>query len=162
VPRDVIASLFRKAEQTRMLAERAVASPATRSGRPGGLAVRNIRSFVAESVAMPIQFEFGTVNPTPGGTRAAQEMAAMLEAEGRPSLTLIGHTDPVGSAEANRALSLRRAELVGLFLVQQGYDPQRIRIEGRGEDAPLRIENKDGYSTPEIHQILRRVELVRR
>jgi outer membrane protein OmpA-like peptidoglycan-associated protein len=162
VPREVIASLFRKAEQTRMLAERAIASPPTRSGRPGGLATRQIRSFVAESVAMPIQFEFGTANVTSGGARAALDLAAMLEAEGRPPILLVGHTDPVGSSEANRALSLRRAAAVGTFLVQRGYDPQRIQIEGRGEDAPLQIENKDGYTTPEIHQILRRVELVRR
>lgn len=162
VPREVIASLFRKAEQTRMLAERAIASPPTRSGRPGGLATRQIRSFVAESVAMPIQFEFGSDNVTPGGARAAMDLAAMLEAEGRPAIVLVGHTDPVGSSEANRALSLRRATAVGRFLVQRGYDPQRIRIEGRGEDSPLQIENKDGYSTAEIHQILRRVELVRR
>lgn len=161
VPREVIASLFRKAEQTRMLAEGGVASPPTRSGRPGGLATRQIRSFAAESVAMPIQFEFGTANATQGGARAAADLAAMLEAEGRPAIILVGHTDPVGSAEANKALSLRRALAVARFLVDRGYDPQRIRIDGQGASAPLRIENRDGYTTAEIHQILRRVELVR-
>jgi outer membrane protein OmpA-like peptidoglycan-associated protein len=161
VPREVIASLFRKAEQTRMLADGGVQSPPTRSGRPGGLATRQIRSFAAEAVSMPIQFEFGSANVTPGGARAAVDLAAMLEAEGRPSITLVGHTDPIGSPEANRALSERRALEVGRFLVSRGYDPQRIRIEGRGASSPLRIENRDGYTTAEIHQILRRVELVR-
>ncbi len=161
VPREVIASLFRKAEQTRMLAERTVASPPTRSGRAGGLSARQIRSFAVASVALPIQFEFGTANATPGGARAAEDLATMLEGEGRPPITLVGHTDPVGSAEANRALSRRRAEAVGVFLIRRGYDAQRIRIQGRGADAPLQIENRDGYTTAQIHQILRRVELVR-
>jgi outer membrane protein OmpA-like peptidoglycan-associated protein len=161
VPETVIASLFRRAEQTRMLADGAVATPVTRSGAPGGLALRQVRSFAPVAVAIPVQFEFATATPTEGGRRAAAELAALLEAEGRPPITLVGHTDPEGDAELNRALSVRRAEAIRSFLVQRGYDPQRIRVVGRGQEAPLQIENRDGYTRDQIHQILRRVELVR-
>lgn len=162
VPDGTIAALFRKAEQTRLLAERPVPAPLLRSGAPAGLAATRIRSFAPMVVAMPIQFEFGSANFTPGGMRAAEALASMLGAEGRPPIRLNGHTDPVGSAEANRLLSLRRAQAVAQFLVSQGYQPGLIEVAGMGASAPLRIEDPAIYSQAQVHQILRRVELVRR
>ena len=50
---------------------------------------------------------------------------------------------------------------LGESLLTEATKGERIRIEGRGASSPLRIENRDGYTTAEIHQILRRVELVR-
>jgi len=52
-------------------------------------------------------------------------------------LVVIGHTDRVGSVEANDKLSLVRAETVRELLVRQGIPRERITVAGRGEREPL-------------------------
>jgi OmpA-OmpF porin, OOP family len=161
VPEALIAAIWRKAEQTRLLADRPVASPPNRSGSPGGIASRTVRSFAPVSVAMPIQFVFARCDFTPGGELAAADLWRLLEADGLPPIRLVGHTDPIGSDEHNLRLSACRARAVAEYLVRRGYPPQRIQAEGRGEREPLRIEEPSLYSEAQLHQILRRVELVR-
>lgn len=48
-----------------------------------------------------------------------------------------GHTDASGEAEYNQVLSVRRAEAVASFLVDQGLDRDRLKIQGFGPDYPL-------------------------
>ncbi len=48
-----------------------------------------------------------------------------------------GHTDSIGSAKYNLALSIRRANAVRDYLVQHGIAPSKISIEGFGKDLPL-------------------------
>ncbi|THB69681.1 MAG: hypothetical protein D6E12_04230 [Desulfovibrio sp.] len=71
----------------------------------------------------------------------AQELAAMAELlAGSPhaALNIEGHTDNVGSREANRLLSKERAEMVkSLLVAQYGIDPQRLFTVGYGEEQPL-------------------------
>lgn len=155
-----IERLHRLAQQTRMLAERTVTPPRTRSGRQGGLSLRQVRTLMVERVALPIQFVFGSDRPTELGSRALEALWSQLDEQGRPPILLLGHTDPVGSDEANMALSERRAIAVGLYLVERGYDRALIQFEGRGESEPLAIEDEARYSQAQIHQMHRRVELV--
>lgn len=53
------------------------------------------------------------------------------------SLTIAGYTDSRGAADANRALSLARAQAVGDALVQLGIDSRRITARGLGEAQPV-------------------------
>ena len=53
-----------------------------------------------------------------------------------PEVTVIGHTDRVGSVEDNDRLSIRRAENVRDKLVQAGMAASMISIAGRGEREP--------------------------
>jgi outer membrane protein OmpA-like peptidoglycan-associated protein len=161
VPLTEIERLHKLAQQTALLAPGLVEPPRTRSGMRGGLALRAVRGFTVTAVAQPIHFEFGSDRFTTLGAAAVERLAAMLEEEGRPPIMLIGHTDPVGGDDVNDRLSLARAAAVGRHLVQRGYDAGRIRIEGRGRRDPLRIEGGVTYQRDELHQILRRVELVR-
>jgi OOP family OmpA-OmpF porin len=48
-----------------------------------------------------------------------------------------GHTDSVGSDEANQALSLRRAQAVKNWLVQRGVRSDRMMTVGKGEKEPI-------------------------
>ena len=50
---------------------------------------------------------------------------------------IVGHTDNVGSAAYNKALSLRRAKSVARYLVGKGVDPSRMRYAGKGEEEPI-------------------------
>ena len=54
-------------------------------------------------------------------------------------LTVTGNTDLVGTAEYNKALGMKRAEIVGKYLEAKGINSDRIIIESKGEDNLLRI-----------------------
>lgn len=66
----------------------------------------------------------------------------------------VGHTDSVGTAEWNQALSVRRAESVKAFLVSKGIEKSRIYTEGKGKTSPV-ADNK----TAEGRAKNRRVEV---
>ena len=69
-----------------------------------------------------------------------------------------GHTDSTGTAEHNRALSVRRAKSVAAYLEQKfDISPSRLLIQGRGEDDPLSPTSNE---TSEGRQKNRRVQLV--
>ncbi|MGB5756862.1 MAG: OmpA family protein [Acidimicrobiales bacterium] len=52
-------------------------------------------------------------------------------------MKVIGHTDSLGSDAINDALSLRRAESVVAFFVENGIDPGRLVAEGKGSADPI-------------------------
>ena len=52
-------------------------------------------------------------------------------------VTIIGHTDSVGSARLNRTLSYRRASSIVQALIAKGISPARVRAEGKGESMPI-------------------------
>lgn len=52
-------------------------------------------------------------------------------------MTIIGHTDDVGSDARNLTLSQARARTAVTFMVSQGVDPARLTAEGRGESDPV-------------------------
>jgi outer membrane protein OmpA-like peptidoglycan-associated protein len=53
------------------------------------------------------------------------------------TVTVVGHTDSVGSAQANLELSGRRAAAVADYLVQRGVQRNRMVVETRGEAEPI-------------------------
>lgn len=53
------------------------------------------------------------------------------------SVLVVGHTDSVGAPAANRVLSENRARSVFNHMGAQGFERARIRIEGKGADAPI-------------------------
>jgi OmpA-OmpF porin, OOP family len=80
--------------------------------------------------------------------------AALREKSGRKVL-IEGHTDNVGSDEANQGLSERRAQSVQLALTQRGVARDQITAIGKGENFPV-ASNDDANG----RQSNRRVELI--
>jgi OmpA-OmpF porin, OOP family len=72
-----------------------------------------------------------------------QRVLDELRARPQSDIVVIGHTDRVGTDEANDELSLQRAERVKSDLVAQGIVADRIRAAGRGEREPL-VPTADG------------------
>jgi OOP family OmpA-OmpF porin len=70
-------------------------------------------------------------------------------------IEIAGHTDNVGPADQNRALSQKRAEAVVKYLVDKGVDKSRLIAKGYGPDKPI-ADNKDAKGK----QKNRRVEFV--
>jgi OmpA-OmpF porin, OOP family len=54
-----------------------------------------------------------------------------------------GHTDSVGSAQANIELSVARAKSVAAFLIQRGVAPARITTAGFGDAHPVASNDTD-------------------
>jgi NitT/TauT family transport system substrate-binding protein len=55
-----------------------------------------------------------------------------------------GNTDNTGSAQGNRALSLRRAQAVADHLVRTfNFDPNRFVVVGNGQDSPVASNNTE-------------------
>jgi OOP family OmpA-OmpF porin len=53
------------------------------------------------------------------------------------SVRLVGHADPLGSADANQRISLARAEAVRDYLKNSDLIQATIQAEGRGDKEPL-------------------------
>jgi outer membrane protein OmpA-like peptidoglycan-associated protein len=62
-----------------------------------------------------------------------------------PEITVIGHTDRVGSDQSNDELSLQRARRIRDLLISRGIGGERINIAGRGEREPL-VPTADGVA----------------
>ncbi len=69
-------------------------------------------------------------------------------------IEISGHTDNVGDPESNQVLSLKRAEAVVAYLVENGIEANRVKAVGYGESRPIASNN-----TPEGRKINRRTEV---
>jgi outer membrane protein OmpA-like peptidoglycan-associated protein len=90
-------------------------------------------------------------------TPTLKEIGDMLQAHPELKLTIEGHTDNVGSADANQTLSEQRAAAVAQYLeTSYKVDPSRLTTKGFGASKPVASND-----TPEGRQQNRRVELVK-
>lgn len=70
------------------------------------------------------------------------DMASKLKGSNLEEITLVGHTDSVGSDEYNQRLSVKRAEAVKAYLINNGgIDANRVKTSGKGETQPV-ADNK--------------------
>ena len=92
---------------------------------------------------------------TPRALDIVKEAARVAKAGQSAKVTCTGHTDTVGPARYNLALSLRRASAVKDALVREGVAAGSIAVVGRGEESLL-VPTKEGVREPQN----RRVEIV--
>jgi outer membrane protein OmpA-like peptidoglycan-associated protein len=91
---------------------------------------------------------------TPESDRLLPEILEHVKSRSVPDVTVIGHTDTMGSAESNVVLGLGRANLIRERLVAVGLDSSLVSAESHGE-ADLLVPTPD--ETPEPRN--RRVEV---
>jgi OOP family OmpA-OmpF porin len=123
-------------ELARYLADRDTAAP---------------RTFVFEGLAF--QSGRSTLEPESRGT--VDDLAAILKAFPTAEVRLEGHTDNVGSPDANQRLSLERAETVRAALIAGGVEARRLDAAGFGQERPV-----TSNSTEDGRAKNRRTELV--
>jgi outer membrane protein OmpA-like peptidoglycan-associated protein len=97
------------------------------------------RDFVFESVT----FDGPAVKTGPETETPVKGLAALLKAFPGVTLHITGHTDNAGDPDANRRLSLDRANAVKDLLVKAGAPADRIRTEGLGGEKPVAPNDKD-------------------
>jgi outer membrane protein OmpA-like peptidoglycan-associated protein len=104
-----------------------------------------------------IYFAFNSAHLAPASDRAIAAIAGILTRHPDWTATLEGHTDSIGSAAANKALSERRVAAVRTQLVaRHEVAPARLRVVGHGATRP-----REPNGTIEGRARNRRVELVR-
>jgi OOP family OmpA-OmpF porin len=88
------------------------------------------------------EFDFDSAKLKPDMKSALMDVANKIKASpGDEYLSIIGHTDSIGSENYNMGLSERRAASVKAYLVEQGLDAGKISTQGRGESQPV-ADNK--------------------
>lgn len=100
-------------------------------------------------------FDFDSTVIKPGFYTTMDKIANILLHYGKTQLTIIGHTDNVGTEQYNQVLSEQRAKAVNDYLIHKGVLIQRLAYVGRGETAP-RASN----TTDEGRRLNRRVEIL--
>ena len=85
-----------------------------------------------------VNFAFNRANIDASARKALDGQAAWLKANPSVKMTIIGHTDLVGSERYNDRLGLRRARAALNYLVRRGVARNRLQaIESRGEREPV-------------------------
>ena len=100
-------------------------------------------------------FDFDSTTIKPGFYTTMDKIADVLIRYGKTHLTIVGHTDNVGTDQYNQTLSEHRAQAVNDYLRNKGVLVQRLEFLGRGETAP-----RAANATEEGRRLNRRVEIV--
>lgn len=102
----------------------------------GDLSARLLRH--GHAVLPDLDFESGTSDLGPGPFASLEALASFLTAEPGIRIALVGHTDSVGSLEANIALSRARARSVRQRMIDgYGIAGTRMEAEGMGYLSPV-------------------------
>lgn len=102
-----------------------------------------LQAQAARPFAYTLFFMIGRTDLTPQSRAALNEVRQKIKGFPAAQVTVIGHTDRVGTPESNDALSLKRASAIRDLLVEIGIPRTAIEVVGRGEREPL-VQTSDG------------------
>lgn len=111
---------------------------------------------IKPGIKVKIENLFFATNKTyilPQSEQAMSDLANFLLENRTVTIRITGHTDAVGTDEANQILSEGRANAVRADLIKRGVEAERLEAEGKGEKEP--VADND---TEEGRQLNRRVE----
>lgn len=124
----------------------------------GSVALERSEDMVEVTLSADVLFAFDSADLQPTAEPGLTEARDLLT-RATGAVTIVGHTDDVGTDEYNDDLSLRRAESVrqalSAALAAAGVEAV---VDGRGEREPVAPNaNEDGSDNPEGRQRNRRV-----
>ena len=108
-------------------------------------------------VTLHVNFDTGKSTIKPDSAETLDAAAAALTAAAELRVEVAGHTDNVGTPEANLKLSQDRAQAVMAALTERGIKAERLTAKGYGQTAPV-ADNR----TEDGRAKNRRVELVKK
>jgi len=104
--------------------------------------------------ASHVQFNSASAVLQASSFAVLDEVVTLLKKHAKGYLLLDAHTDSDGDAALNLTLSQQRADAVRAYLISRGITPERLRVDGHGEEKPV-----DTNTTPEGRARNRRVEM---
>ena len=90
-------------------------------------------------------FVTGSTELTGQSKASLSEVRSKIKGFPAAQVSVIGHTDRVGSTDANDALSFKRAAAIRDMLIQIGIPREAIEVVGRGE-RELLVQTADGIA----------------
>jgi outer membrane protein OmpA-like peptidoglycan-associated protein len=124
-------------------------------GQMSELKARETDRGIVLTLSGDVLFDSGASSLKPGGRRAIDNLAQVLQKQPSQGIVIEGFTDSTGSADTNQRLSEARATAVKQALVERGIDPARIQTRGYGPAFPV-ASNETAVG----RQLNRRVEVV--
>lgn len=103
-----------------------------------------------------VLFEFAEAELGESAQEAVAE--AVADVPDGAQVTVVGHTDSVGSDAANLKLSKERAQAVA-DVIEDERDDLELDVSGKGEKDPVAANDKGGEDNPEGREKNRRVEI---
>lgn len=135
------------------------APPGTPLGPEGCPVTGRERELLVEGrlVMRDVTFDLGSASLQPESRSALDAVGEIFLRHPELRIEIQGHTDAIGPADANRRLSLARAESVLRYLTERfpELEPDRFSVAGMGEERPI-ASNR----TEEGRRLNRRVEFV--
>lgn len=89
------------------------------------------------SLGADANFDFDKAELKPAGQAEIDAFLSKLAGAKVTGITVVGHTDSVGSDAYNQALSERRAAAVANYMVSKGVPAAALQVAGRGEAQPV-------------------------
>src|SRR5687768_15227557 len=88
-------------------------------------------------------FETNSADIKSGFHSTMDKLADVVVRYGKTTLTVVGHTDDVGTNAYNQSLSERRALSVAQYLESKRVDSMRLATAGKGETQPRSTNNTE-------------------
>ena len=134
--------LFETREKLQLEARTAQMSAAEARAREAEKALADLQAErtsrgIVLNFAGDVLFDVNQSVISPGARSSLDRVAAFLRENPKREVVVEGHTDSTGSDEYNMALSQRRADAVGNYLISGGISGTRIVTRGYGETVPV-------------------------
>lgn len=108
-----------------------------------------------------VTFDFGKANLKPQFYPALDQVAATMAEYNQTIVEISGHTDSIGSDEANQRLSEQRAGSVSNYLAGKGLMRERFEVVGMGKRYPIASNDTDAGRASNRRVEIRVVPLTR-
>jgi outer membrane protein OmpA-like peptidoglycan-associated protein len=116
---------------------------------------QTLASLPAAPIRFTVYFQFDSDALTDESRRLVPRILAMVKERSAREVTVVGHTDRMGSTPENFALGLKRATTVRNLLTSAGLNSSIVDVTSLGESDPV-VRTANGQAEPRN----RRVEIV--
>lgn len=117
---------------------------------PVAPAVTPVAAAPAKGTFVPVYFDFNKATPNESANEAYPMIINYLNTNPSEKIVIMGYADSIGSPAYNKALSLRRGNVVRNELIKAGISPKRLRVVSVGQ-----VEDMDKTSETERESVRR-------
>lgn len=119
-----------------------------------GVSVTRVGNNIILNMPGNVTFATDSADISSSFYRVLDDVALVFDEFKKTYVNVNGHTDSTGSNAYNMDLSQRRSSSVAAYFVSRDIMPQRLIVQGYGENRPVA-----GNDTPQGRQLNRRVEI---